>query len=115
MAERAGEGGAWLPERRQGSRPLWIALGAASAIGAAVGALLVAAGAATPAEAGRGLEALTPVELGVALALAGLSFFGVAALVLRLRVALPLRQLAAETRFAAEAGAERAVEPGRIM
>ena len=113
MAERPGDGGAWQPERRQGSRPLWIALGAASAIGAAVGALLVVAGAATPAEAGRGLEALTPVELGVALAFAGLSFFGVAVLALRLRVALPLRQLAAETRFAAEAGADRAIEPGR--
>ena len=113
MAERSGASAAWLPERRQGSRPLWIALGAASAIGAAAGALLVVAGNATPAEAGRGLEALTPVELGVALALGALSFFGVAALALRLRVALPLRQLAAETRFAAEAGAERAIEPGR--
>ncbi|MFM8990198.1 MAG: PAS domain-containing protein, partial [Alphaproteobacteria bacterium] len=112
MAERAGAGGAWMPERRHGARPLWIALGAASAIGAAVGALLVLAGLATPAEAGRGLDALTPVELGVALALAALSSFGVAALALRLRIVLPLRQLAAETRFAAEAGAERAIAPG---
>ncbi|MFZ9636250.1 MAG: hypothetical protein ACO3EK_20765, partial [Alphaproteobacteria bacterium] len=113
MAERSGASAAWLPERRQGSRPLWIALGAASAIGAAAGALLVVAGNATPAEAGRGLEALTPVELGVAFALAALAFLGVSALALRQRMVLPLRQLAAETRFAAEAGAERAIEPGR--
>ncbi|MBM3477931.1 MAG: PAS domain-containing protein [Alphaproteobacteria bacterium] len=113
MAERSGDGGAWLPERRQGSRPLWIALGAASAAGALAGALLVVAGAATPAEPGRGLGALTSVEVGVALALAASCFFGVAAVALRLGIALPLRQLAAEARFAAEAGAERAIEPGR--
>ncbi len=112
MAERPGADAAWMPERRQGSRPLWIALGAASAAGVAAGALLAIAGAATPAGEGRGLDALTPVELGVALVAAGLCSFAVAALALRLRVALPLRQLAAETRFAAEAGAERAIAPG---
>ena len=79
------EGGdAWRPARRHSARPLWLALGAAAATGAAAGAFLVVAGAATPAEAGRGLAALTPVEAGVAIAGAALACFAVAAAVVRL-------------------------------
>ena len=112
MAEAAGEGGAWRPERRPQARRLWIALSVAASLGVASGAALLVAGNATTAEAGRGLDALTPVELGVALLGAALVAFGVSALVLRARIVLPLRQLAAETRFAAESGAGSALAPG---
>lgn len=108
----ADAGDAWRPARRHGARALWLALGAAALAGAAAGGALVSAGAATPAGSGRGLASLTPVEAGVALAGAVLVGFGLAAAVLRVRIVLPLRQLAAETRFAAEAAADRAVSPG---
>jgi DNA polymerase-3 subunit epsilon len=108
-ADRAGD--AWRPERRESARPLWFALGAAALGGAAAGGLLVAAGMATPAAGGTGLAALTRVEIGVALLGAALAWFAIAAATLRLRIVLPLRRLAAETRFAAETAADHAVAP----
>ncbi len=100
---------AWRKPETPHARPLWIALAVAGLAGLAVLLTIVMLAVETAEADGRGLAALSWGELIAA----GLSGFLVAlllaALVVRTRMVLPLRRLAAEARFVAEARSDHAL------
>jgi DNA polymerase III subunit epsilon len=114
MADAGGDGEAWRPAPKRRLRPLWLALVAAGLCGGSAGALVVVAGLRTPAGAAIGLADLTKTELVAAFVVALLVALGAVAAVLAAKVLAPLRRLAAETRFVAEARDAKGVtvEPG---
>lgn len=100
---------AWRKPERLHARPLWITLIAAGCLGLAVLFVIVMLALETPEVDGAGLAALSWSELIAAGVTGFLVALLVVALILRAQIVSPLRRLAAEARFVAEARSEHAL------
>ncbi|MBM3526228.1 MAG: hypothetical protein FJX57_25030, partial [Alphaproteobacteria bacterium] len=100
---------AWQVPEKPGTSPLWVALAVAGVVGLAILIVIVSLSLRTPEGAEAGLAALNWRELVAAGSAAFLAAMLGVGVVLRVRVLQPIRRLAAETRFVAEAKTDRAV------
>ena len=103
---------AWRDPEPPNARPLWLALSAAGVLGAAVLISISMLAVMTPEPEGAGLVALSWAELIVAGVTALTVALGLIAAILRSKLVMPLRRLAAEAQFVAEARSDHALAPG---